>query len=116
MKLFDSELKVMEVLWENGELSAKEISDILNKEVGWNINTTYTIIKKCINKGAIKRREPKFMCKALVQKEEIQNEHTEELIDKLFDGSAEMLFASLISSKKLTPEKIDELKKLAENK
>ena len=35
MKLFDSELKVMEVLWEHGQKSAREIVDILSKRIGW---------------------------------------------------------------------------------
>lgn len=111
MKLFDSELKVMEVLWERGEdMTAKEISDILSEGIGWNINTTYTIIKKCVAKGAIERYEPKFMCKALIVKEDVQEAETQELIDKLFEGSTDLLFASLISSKKLTPEKLEDLK------
>ena len=52
-KLFDSELKVMGVLWREGDCTAKHISDVLKQEVGWNMNTTYTLIKRCIGKGAI---------------------------------------------------------------
>ena len=51
-KLFDSELKVMGVLWREGDCAAKHISDVLKQEVGWNMNTTYTLIKRCIGKGA----------------------------------------------------------------
>ena len=40
-KLYDSELKIMEVLWKNGDTKAKQIADILLKEVGWNINKVY---------------------------------------------------------------------------
>ena len=50
IKLFDSELKVMDVLWKEGDKTAKQISDILKEEIGWNMNTTYTVIKKCIAK------------------------------------------------------------------
>ena len=39
-KLFDSELKVMEVLWEQGPTLAKDIVDILVGRIGWNKNTT----------------------------------------------------------------------------
>ena len=46
IKLFDSELKVMDVLWKEGDKTAKQISDILKEEIGWNMNTTYTVIKK----------------------------------------------------------------------
>ena len=72
-KLFDSELKVMGVLWREGDCTAKHISDILKQEVGWNMNTTYTLIKRCIGKGAIQRSEPNFLCHALIQKEEVRN-------------------------------------------
>ena len=59
-KLFDSELKVMDVLWKHGDCTAKYISDVLKESVGWNMNTTYTLIKRCIKKGAILRYEPHF--------------------------------------------------------
>lgn len=48
MKLFDSEWKVMEVLWQENDRTAKEISLRLADSIGWNKNTTYTVIKKCI--------------------------------------------------------------------
>ena len=50
VKLFDSERKVMEVLWREGEMSAGQIVKILKDETGWNRNTTYTVIKKCVEK------------------------------------------------------------------
>ena len=93
IKLFDSELKVMDVLWKEGDKTAKQISDILKEEIGWNMNTTYTVIKKCIAKGAIERSEPNFMCHALIAKEVVQEAEAEELIGKLFDGSPDKLFA-----------------------
>ena len=86
IKLFDSELKVMDVLWKEGDKTAKQISDILKEEIGWNMNTTYTVIKKCIAKGAIERSEPNFMCHALIAKEVVQEAEAEELIGKLLIG------------------------------
>ena len=112
IKLFDSELKVMDVLWRSGDTTAKEISEILKKEIGWNMNTTYTVIKKCITKGAIERTEPRFMCHALIQKSEVQQAETEELMDKLFDGSPELLFASLLNSKKLSQDQLERLRRI----
>ena len=114
MKLFDSELKVMDVLWRAGDQTAKQISEILKEEIGWNVNTTYTVIKKCIAKGAVQRSEPNFLCHALVSKSEIQAEETEELIGKLFDGSPDLLFASLLGSKKISPEQIAQLRQIVE--
>lgn len=87
IKFFDSELKVMDVLWKEGDKTAKQISEILGERIGWNVNTTYTVIKKCIAKGAIERREPNFMCHALIAKEEVRRAEASDLVDKIFDGS-----------------------------
>ena len=110
IKLYDSELKVMDVLWREGETTAKRISEILNEEIGWNRNTTYTLIKRCIEKGAIERSEPNFVCRALIPKEEVQEAETNELINKIYDGSADKLFAALLGRKKLSAEQIEKLK------
>ena len=115
MKLYDSELKVMAVLWREGDSTAKHISDILKEEIGWNVNTTYTVIKKCIKKEAIARREPNFLCHALITKAQVQAAETDELIDRIYDGSADMLFASLLNRKRLSDEQIERLKKIVED-
>lgn len=98
MKLFDSELKVMEVLWDKGAMPARDIVDVLSASIGWNKNTTYTVIKKCIEKGAIEREEPNFLCKPLVTKEEVAQSETEQLIDKMFGGSSELFFSSFLKN------------------
>jgi len=115
IKLFDSELKVMDVLWREGECTAKYISDVLKEETSWNMNTTYTLIKRCIRKGAIERREPNFMCRALVPKEQVQERETDELINKIFEGSADKLFASLLGRKNLSSEQIEKLRQIIGN-
>ena len=112
MKLFDSELKVMDVLWREGDLPAKAIARTLAEEIGWNVNTTYTLIKRCIAKEAIERSEPGFMCHALVSKEQVQQEETQELIDKVFDGSADKLFASLLGGRRISREQLMQLRSI----
>ena len=114
VKLFDSEPKIMGVLWREGDCTAKHISDVMKGETGWNINTTYTLIKRCIKKGAIERSEPNFMCHALIPKEEVQAAETDELIDKIYDGSADQLFAALLGRKKLSAEQLERLKQLVD--
>ena len=115
IKLFDSELKVMNVLWREGDTTAKFIAAELNAELGWNVNTTYTLIKRCIKKEAIERSEPNFMCHAIIPKEEVQEAETNELIGKLFDGSVDKLFASLLGRKKLSAEQITKLRQIVDD-
>lgn len=100
----------MDTLWREGELPARRVADILGTEVGWNVNTTYTLIKRCIQKGAIERTDPGFQCRALIPKEAVQAAETDELVGKLFDGSVDKLFASLLGRKNLTAEQIQRLR------
>ena len=115
IKLFDSELKVMDILWKEGDTSAKDIAEKLNKQVGWSKTTTYTVIKKCIDKGAAGRSEPGFICRALISRKEVQEAETKELVDKIYDGSVDKLFAALLGRKKLSAEQIQKLKQIVED-
>lgn len=115
MKLFDSELRIMEVLWTYGDQSAKFIADTLKKSVGWSKTTTYTVIKKCIDKGAVSRTEPHFICHALVSKQEVIETETDEFIDRVYGGSPDMLVAYLLGNQKLSADEIDKLKKMVED-
>lgn len=112
MKLFDSELKVMEVLWEQGSKPARDIVEVLAERIGWNKNTTYTVIKKCIEKGAIEREEPDFFCRALVSKEEAAQSETEQLIDKMFGGSSELFFSSFLRNQGISEEEAKRLSQM----
>ena len=63
MRLHEGELNVMELLWSNKVLAAKDISKIIKEYIGWEKNTTYTVIKRLINKGAVRREDPGFLCR-----------------------------------------------------
>ena len=114
-KLFESELKVMEVLWNEGEkVSAKRIAEILKEQVGWSKTTTYTVIKKCVDKGAIVRTEPGFLCRAAITRQEAQRHETDELIDRMYGGRADHLVAALLDGGRLGAEEIERLRRLVD--
>lgn len=114
--LFDSELKVMELIWEKEPVSAKELSLMAAQSIGWNKNTTYTVIKKLEAKGFIKREEPGFICTSVYKREQIQRSEANSLVDKLFGGSKKALFSALIGDERLSADEAAELKELIEKK
>lgn len=113
-KLFDSEAKVMEIIWEQGPISAKNISLIAAKQIGWNKNTTYTVIKKLESKGFIRREEPGFICVALVSKNQMQKAEAASLIKKMFAGSRKALLSALLEDEPLTDEELAALRSMIE--
>ncbi len=116
IKLFDSELKLMEILWGNEPVSARDLSLIAAKCLGWNKNTTYTVIKKLVSKNYVRRTEPNFICTSVIRKEEVAAAETRNLIEKLYEGSKKAFFAAFIQEGSLTGEELDEIKKLIEKR
>ena len=112
MKIYDSELKILEILWDKGDTTAKIIAEILRDKIGWSKTTTYTVIKKCLDKDAISRKDPGFVCHALFTREQIQEAETTMLIDKMFDGMPDQLVASILGREKLSAKEIQRLKDL----
>ena len=116
MKLFDSEMKIMELIWKNEPVSAKELSLLAQNDIGWNKNTTYTVIKKVIEKGYVKREAPDFICSSLISREEVSKNETKSLIDRLFGGSKKALFSALLEDEELTPDDIAALREMIEKR
>lgn len=115
-KLFDSEIKVMELIWDNEPIGAKELSLIAYDSIGWNKNTTYTVIKKLVSKGFVRRDDPGFVCTALISREEVCKKETESLIEKFFKGSKSALFSALLDDESLTAEELSSLREMIEKR
>lgn len=116
VKLYDSEWKLMEILWEKEPVSARELTVLAAERIGWNKNTTYTIVKKLVKKGVVRREEPGFYCTSLVKKEEVQRSETRSLIDRLFRGSRKAFFAALLEDEEISEEELAQLKDMIEKR
>ncbi len=115
IRLHEGELNVMELLWSNQSLTARDIAKIIKDYIGWEKNTTYTVIKRLIDKGAITREDPGFICKAAVTKAEIQKIEAHALLSKLFGGDLISFFRDYLATEKLGPDEIRELRKILDS-
>lgn len=113
-KIFDSELRILEILWSGGEMAAKDVAATAAKQVGWSKTTTYTVLKKCVDKGLVRRTDPGFLCGALVSREDVRRRETRELIDRMYGGHADRLVASLLEGKALSSGEISRLRQMVE--
>ena len=115
-RLNNSQIKVMQLLWEGGAATAKELSLKAAESYGWNKNTTYTIIKSLVEAGAVERSEPDFLCTPLVSLDEVGRSETRGLVEKLYKGSASAFFSAFLEDESLDPKELEELKKLINEK
>jgi predicted transcriptional regulator len=112
LRLHEGELNIMELLWSNKILAAKDIAKIIKEYIGWEKNTTYTVIKRLIDKGAIIREDPGFLCKAAVSKKTIQSIETKALINKMYNGSLTNFFVDYLKNQDLSKVELLELERI----
>lgn len=112
IRIHEGELNIMELLWSNKVLAAKDIAKIIKEYIGWEKNTTYTVINRLIVKGAIKRENPGFICKAVVSKRTIQNIETKALINKLYNGSLNKFLTDFLKNQNLNKSEVLELERI----
>ena len=113
-KISDSELEVMRVLWEAGEaLPVTEIRQALQERKGWEATTVKTLIQRLLGKGAVSQEKRKvFYYSPLVSEQEYNDWAANDLVRRLFRGSAKELVATLVKSEGLSAQDIDELRAL----
>ena len=115
LRLHEGELNIMELLWSNKELAAKDISKIIKEYIGWEKNTTYTVIKRLIDKGAVQRTDPGFICSALVSQRSVREIETKRLLNQFYNGSLQTFISEYLKNQNLSAGDIAELQKLAKN-
>ena len=104
----------MEALWEQGEATAGELARILGEQVGWNRNTPDKGIKKGGSKGKNRRRGPGFRGIPLISRQGVQQEETQELIDRMFAGSKPVFLNAFLKNTGLSQEERRQLKQMIE--
>ncbi len=113
-KISDSELEVMKVLWEAGDaLPITEIRTVLHARRGWEATTVKTLVSRLVGKEALAQEKRNvFYYRPLIGREEYSDWAAQDLVDRLFKGSARNLVATLVKSEGLSAADIDELRRM----
>jgi len=112
IKIADSELEVMRILWREGRpMPFGEIRAELEAKTGWKKSTIQTLVLRLRDKGAITAHDKYVtMYSTNISQEEYVQSEGDTFIDKLFDGSAKNFVAALCRNGKLDESDINELK------
>ena len=111
-KLFDGEYKLMEVLWEHAHVNSTRLVGLCEEKLHWNKSTTYTVLRKLKNKGAVRHEDATVS--VLVSREEAIREESRDLERKA--GGLNPFMVAFLGGRKLTEQEAEELKKLIDEK
>ena len=105
--LFDSEYKLMEIVWENEPVRSGDIVKICLEKFDWKKSTTYTVLKKLGEKGVLKNDDA--VVTSLIAKEQVQEIQSEQMVNKSFGGSLPAFVSAFLKNSSLTKEEAEEL-------
>ncbi len=113
MKLSNSEMSLMDIIWEKAPIKSGNLVKEALERLGWKKSTVYTIVKKLTVKGAVKSEAT--VITPICKREDVLNERSDELIEKGYNGSLPMFLAAFLQKEKLTREDAEELKRLIDS-
>ncbi|MEG1875695.1 MAG: BlaI/MecI/CopY family transcriptional regulator [Angelakisella sp.] len=116
IKISDAEYPLMKYVWEHSPVTAAQLAAYSKQEFEWNKNTTYTVIKRLCERGALLRTDPGFVITPLVTCDQAQRAQTDELIDKIYEGSLKMFLLSFFQREDISEAELSELKRLIADK
>ncbi len=114
--LTPAELELMRILWDHGPANVQSILDRLPKERELAYTTVQTVLAVLHKKGKVRRtyENRAYIYEAAVSRGGVENNAIRELINGLFDGSAEKLVLAMVETQQLTPEKLERLQRMVE--
>jgi len=112
----DRELDVMSVLWDLDSATVAEVREQLADELAY--TTVLTVLRTLEQKGYVghtgEGRAHRY--RPLVKREAAGRSALRRLVDKVFDGSSEMLLTQLVSDKNLSDEELRRLRRLLQGR
>jgi len=114
IKLTNAERLIMEVVWQNGDLSNADIVNLLGNEKDWSRHTVKTYTNSLSQKGmlGIKQKSPrKIKYYPLISKEKYLAANTSNYLRKNYN-SLSFMVAGLINNEEVSKEEIDKLEQL----
>jgi len=112
------QLLIMQVLWENGRTTAREITDSINDVEPIAHSTVQTLLRGLEEKGAVSHdcEGRTFVFFALVKEAQFKQSATSDLVQRVFGGKAASLVSHLLKNEKVSAKEIDEIRKLIDQK
>ena len=107
-KLFDSEYRLLSIVWENEPAQSGELCKLCQESLGWKRTTTYTVLKKLCNKGVLQNESA--IVTSIDKREEVQRQEGQVVLDKAFGGSLPQFIAAFLGEQGISDAEAQEIR------
>lgn len=109
-----SELEILQVLWETGPSTVRQVNDELLKQKDVNYTTTLKLMQIMAEKGILLRDESqmKHIYSVAEEEQQTKSQLLDRFVDTLYKGSASKLVMQLLGNRKTSAQELDEIKEI----
>ena len=117
VKPTEGELEILNILWQKGPCTVRQVHEILEQSKGSGYTTTLKLMQIMHDKKLVKRDNSSkvHVFEAAVSKEKTQNQMIQKMIDTVFNGSAMQLVMQTLGNHKADAKELDEIRKYLNN-
>ncbi len=114
IKPTESELEILQIIWDNGPSTVRFVNDKLNERKKTGYTTTLKLMQIMLEKKLLSRNEKSriHIYHPVVQKEAMQSELLDRFMENTFSGSAHKLVMKALGNHKTSRTELEEIKKL----
>lgn len=116
LKPTDSELEILNILWEKGACTVREVHEVLEKSKDSGYTTTLKLMQIMHDKNLLKRdaTNKSHVYTANVSQEKTQGQLVKRMIENVFNGSASQLVMQALGHHKSSNDELQEIKRYLE--
>jgi BlaI family transcriptional regulator, penicillinase repressor len=116
IKPTESELEILNILWDKGACTVRDVHEVLEKNKDAGYTTTLKLMQIMHDKKLLQRdaSSKSHVYTANVSQEKTQGQYVKRLIDSVFNGSASQLVMQALGNHKTNKKELDEIKKYLE--
>jgi predicted transcriptional regulator len=108
----DAELAILRVLWTRGPSTVREVAEVMGREGAY--TTVLKLLQIMTDKRLVGRDESSrtHVYTATSSRDETERQLVADLLDRVFDGSAEKLVLQALAARKSSPAELAQIRKL----
>jgi predicted transcriptional regulator len=109
-----AELEILQVLWEHGPCTVREVHEVMHRRDGTGYTTALKQLQIMFDKGLVLRNESRraHVYRAAVSKERTQKKFLSDMLQRVFDGSPSRLVLQALGDHKTSRAELEEIRAL----
>lgn len=112
-RLGTMEYRFLSFIWDNEPIGSMQLVKKCNEEFDWKKSTTFTMLRKLIEKGLVSNEDSTVT--SCVSRRDVEKAESDYFMDQTFSGSLPSFLTAFFDGKRISDEEAEELKKLIDS-